>query len=164
MKPLEKTDIVSSFVNASQTEIERITLPGLHEMLWEEREYLGWRDPRAPLRGYLVHWADDRPVGVVLRASAVSMRPGIPAMCSLCHTAQPSDQVTLFSAPKAGQSGMDGNTVGTYICSDLACSLLIRIIPPQLPMQPDPAEIVAKRAAGLLDRVHSFTAGIMKTA
>lgn len=139
-------------------------LPGLHEVMWDEREYLGWRDPSAPLRGYLVHWIDGRPVGVMLRAAGVSMRPGISAMCSLCRTQQPSDQVTMFSAPRAGKAGRDGNTVGTYICADLACSLIIRITPPKLPMQPDPAEIVAKRAEGLLERVQNFTADIMKTA
>ena len=164
MKPLTESDIRRSIVNASKGEIQRMPLPGLHEVLWDEREYLGWRDHGAPLRGYLVHWVDDRPVGIVLRASGASMRLGISAMCSLCRTPQPSDQVALFSAARAGQSGRDGNTVGTYICADLACSLIIRIMPPASPMQPNPAEVVAKRAEGLLTRVQNFTADIMKTA
>ena len=29
-------------------------------------------------------------------------------------------------APKAGRSGQQGNSVGAYICSDLACSLYVR--------------------------------------
>ena len=164
MKPLSEADIRSSIVNASRGEIERMPLPGLHEVLWDDREYLGWRDHGAPLRGYLVHWVDERPVGIVLRASSVSMRAGISAMCSLCRTSQPSDRVTLFSAPRAGKAGRDGNTIGTYICADLACSLIIRITPPKLPMQPDPAEIVARRAEGLLTRVQNFTADVMNTA
>jgi len=32
----------------------------------------------------------------------------------------------LFVASRAGAAGKNGNTVGTYICSDLACSLYIR--------------------------------------
>ena len=164
MKPLNESDIRRSIVNASKGEIERMPLPGLHEVLWEEREYLGWRDHGAPLRGYLVHWVDDRPVGIVLQASGASMRPGISAMCSFCRTPQPSDQVSLFSAARAGQSGRDGNTVGIYICADLACSLIIRIMPPASPMQPDPAEVVVKRAEGLLTRVQNFTADLMKSA
>ncbi len=164
VKALTEEQIRSSIINATQGEIGRMPLPGLHEVLWDEREYLGWRDHQAPLRGYLVHWADDRPIGIVLRASSVSMRPGISAMCSLCRTSQPSDQVTLFSAARAGQAGRDGNTIGTYICADLACSLIIRITPPKLPMQPDPAEIVARRAEGLLTRVRNFTADVMKAA
>lgn len=164
MKPLNESEIRRSIVNASQGEVERIPLPGLHEVLWAEREYLGWRDHQAPLRGYLVHWADDRAVGIVLRASGARMRPGISAMCSLCRTPQPAGQVTLFSAARAGQAGRDGNTVGTYICADLACSLIIRITPPASPLQPDPAEVIARRAEGLLTRVQNFTADIMKTA
>src|SRR5690606_19686626 len=128
MKPLTPTEIRESFVNVSPEDSERIPLPGLHEVIWEEREYLGWRDPQSRLRGYLVYWMGDTPVGVALRASDASLRPGISAMCSLCRTMQPSGQVTLFSAQRAGQAGRDGNTVGTYICDDLSCSHLIRIL------------------------------------
>jgi len=164
MKPLTDADIRRSFVNASKGEIDRIPLPGLHEVIWESREYLGWRDPGAPLRGYLVHWVDATPVGIVLRASEPSLRPGISAMCVLCRTPQPSGQVTLFSAPRAGEAGRNGNSVGTYICDDLACSIMIRILPAAHPMQPDPADVLEKRIAGLTERVASFTAGVMKTA
>jgi hypothetical protein len=164
VKPLTPSLIRGSFVNATGGEVERIPLPGLHEMIWAEREYLGWRDPQAHQRGYLVHWRDDVPVGIMLRASEFNLQPGISAMCSLCRITQPSHQVTLFSAPRAGQAGRDGNTVGTYICDDLACSHLIRMLPPAHPMQPEPAEILATRVDGLLHRVESFTADIMRTA
>jgi hypothetical protein len=164
MKPLSPTDIRESFVNASQGESERVPLPGLHEVIWENREYLGWRDPQARQRGYLVYWQGERPVGIVLRASESSLRPGISAMCSLCRIAQPSDQVALFSAPRAGQAGRDGNTVGTYICADLACSHLIRILPPASDMQPSPEEILAGRSETLIARVEAFAGDVMKTA
>jgi hypothetical protein len=164
VKPLSAEDIRGAMVNAAETDIERMTLPGLHEVLWDQREYLGWRDPRAAQRGYLVHWVEDRAVGIVLRASEGRMSPRISAMCSLCRTPQPSDQVRLFAAPRAGQAGLDGNTIGTYICADLACSLLIRITPPASAIQPDPAVIVENRARGLLERVRSFTADVMRTA
>jgi hypothetical protein len=164
VKPLTGSLIRESFVNATGGEVERIALPGLHEMIWAEREYLGWRDPQAHQRGYLVHWRGDVPVGIILRASEFSLQPGISAMCSLCRITQPSNQVTLFSAPRAGQSGRDGNTVGTYICDDLACSHLIRILPPARHLQPGPEEILATRVDGLLGRVDSFTADIARTA
>lgn len=163
MKPLSPTEIRESFVNASQGEAERIPLPGLHEVIWGEREYLGWRDAQAHQRGYLVHWRGDVAVGVVLRASEFSLQPGISAMCSLCRITQPSDQVTLFSAPRAGQAGRDGNTVGTYICDDLACSHLIRILPPQSALHPS-EELLSSRSEGLSARVQAFTADVMKTA
>lgn len=164
MKPLDAEEIRTSIVNATRGEIERMPLPGLHEVMWDSREYLGWRDPKAPLRGFIVHWVDDRPIGIVLKASESRMRSGISAMCSLCRTPQPADQVALFTAPRAGQAGRDGNTIGTYICADLGCSLIIRITPPASMMQPDPAVIVAQRAQGLAERVRTFTAGVMKTA
>ncbi len=159
MKPLTESDIRSSFVNASPAEIEQIPIPGLHEMLWDEREYLGWRDHSAPLRGYIVSWIDDRPVGIQVRTAGNSRR-GIAGMCSLCHTPQPMTQVSLFSAPKAGPAGENGDTLGTYICDDLACSLIIRMAPPHL----NPPEALQRKADGLLKRVHNFTSDVMKTA
>lgn len=160
MKPLTEEDIRSSFVNAQPGDLERLPIPGLHEMLWEEREFLGWRDHQAHLRGYIVHWMDGRPTGLVVRTSSSALRPGIAAMCSLCHSPQPATQVRLFTAPRAGEAGLNGNTLGTYICEDLACSLLIRVAPPHL----NPPERIAERADGLLRRVQNFTADIMRTA
>lgn len=162
MKPLDAAAIRASFVNASQGETERLPLPGLHEMLWDDREYLGWRDAKARQRGYLVHWNGDIAIGIVLRASESRLKPGNSAMCSLCHTMQPASQVSLFTAPRAGQAGRDGNTIGTYICDDLACSHLIRILPPRQPMQIDPQELLVKRIATLTERVRAFTADVMK--
>jgi hypothetical protein len=160
VQPLTPAEIRASFVNASQGEAERVPMPGLHEVIWADREYLGWRDQQAHQRGYLVHWVDDRPVGLVLRASEFSLQPGIAAMCSFCRITRRSDEVTLFSAPKAGQAGRDGNTLGTYICDDLACSHLIRILPPSA----DSEAMLAARIDGLVSRVRGFTADIMKTA
>ncbi len=161
MKPMTASDIRGSIVNATGGEVARMPLPGLHEVVWSDREYLGWRDPSAPQRGYLVFWRGDEPVGMVLRAAETRMSPGRSAMCSLCRTPQPADQVTLFSAARAGQAGREGNSVGTYICSDLACSLIIRIAPPKSDMQPDPEEVIASRAAGLATRLEGFTSKVL---
>lgn len=159
MRPLTEIEIRESFVNANPEDIERMPMPGLHEVIWDEREYLGWRDPSNPLRGYIVHWLDDRPVGIFVRTVGAHRGRGS-AMCSLCHTTQPLTQVSLFSAPKAGAAGLKGDTLGTYICEDLACSHIIRMAPPHLQA---PAEI-ARRANGLQARVRNFTAELMKTA
>jgi hypothetical protein len=163
MLPLTAVEIRGSFVNASQGEAERLPMPGLHEVMWQQREYLGWRDQQAHHRAYLVHWLDDRPVGLLLTASEFGMRPGISAMCSLCRTTRRSDEVTLFAAPRAGQAGREGNTVGMYVCDDLACSHLIRILPPPSDLQ-DPGILLSQRIEGLERRLRSFTADIMKTA
>ena len=161
MQPVTEAQIRESFVNASKSEAERVPMPGLHEMVWDEREYLGWHDARAPQRAYLTVWKGDRPVSLVLRAAERRIRSGISAMCSLCHMPQPGAQVTLFSASRSGDAGRNGDTVGTYICADLGCSAIIRIAPPAAPMQLSPEEIVQRRIEGLQTRLDRFTDGVL---
>lgn len=161
MKPLTESEIRDSFVNAGALDPARVPLPGLHETVWDEREYLGWRDPSLPQRGYLVFWREGRAVGLVLRASEARTRGGI-AMCSLCSTTQPAEQVTMFAASRAGASGRAGNTVGTYICADLACSLLIRIGPPASAY--GASHDVDARAAALEARLDAFTTRVLDSA
>ena len=163
MKALTEAEIRGSLVNAAPDEADRMPMPGLHEVVWADREYLGWRDPGSPQRGYLVAWRDGAPVGIVLRASGTRLQVGS-AICSLCNTPQPANQVTMFSAARAGEAGRRGDSVGTYICADLACSLLIRIAPPQFEMQPSPDEVVASRAAGLAARLEAFTERVLQAA
>jgi hypothetical protein len=163
MKALTESDIRGSFVNAAPDEALRMPLPGLHEMYWDDREYLGWRDPGSPQRGYVVSWQDGRAIGIVLRAAEARLQVGS-AICSLCNTPQPAGQVTMFSAVRAGDAGRRGDSVGTYICADLACSLLIRIAPPQYEMQPSPDEIVAARAAVLQVRLDAFVGRVLQDA
>jgi hypothetical protein len=164
MKPLTADEILGSIVNAAPAEIARMQLPGLHEVVWHDREFLGWRDPQGSLRGYLVHWLDDRPVGIMLRAASSALAPGIGAMCSLCHTPQPATQVLLFSAPRGGRAGREGNSLGTYICADLACSIMIRIFPGMSELRLMRDELIAERSAGLTRRVEAFTSKILETA
>ncbi|MCU1468931.1 MAG: hypothetical protein JWQ39_80 [Glaciihabitans sp.] len=161
MESLTEDQIRASFVNASSDVINRMPLPGLHETVWGEREYLGWLDPTFPQRGYIVYWRDGTPFGMVLRSASSTMSRGISAMCSLCRTHQPGSQVSLFTVPKAGQAGRDGNTIGTYICSDLACSMIIRIVPPPSAFLPDPSEVVSDRTSGLLARLDNFTKDLL---
>ncbi len=163
MKPLTEADIRSSLVNAQPSEVEQMPLPGLHETVWADREYLGWRDPGSPHRGYLVYWRDGEAVGVVLRASGARLQAGS-AICSLCNTSQPAGQVTMFSAARAGEAGRRGDSIGTYICADLACSLLIRIAPPQYEMQPSTDEVIARRVALLQGRLDAFTERVLENA
>lgn len=154
MRALTAMDIRSSFVNLTPADAARIPLPGLHEVVWEDREFLGWRDPSLVSRGYLVHDAPDGPVGIMLRFPDLGLRGGVPAMCSMCHSTQPSSQVALAAAPRAS---LDGASVGTYICEDLGCPHLIRMLPPTSPWAPAPGDLLEARSAGLLARVRGFT-------
>ncbi|MTE19874.1 FBP domain-containing protein [Streptomyces sp. TRM43335] len=129
MRPLNEKDIRASFVNCTKGEAGRLAVPrDLAERPWADLDFLGWRDPAAPDRGYLVTEREGRPVGVTLRSSP--RRPGRPphggGMCSLCLTTHRGDGVCLMAARKARRAGRDGDSVGLYMCADLACSLYVR--------------------------------------
>ena len=63
---LTQEQIRESFVNCSRSEAAELPLPpGMHEVDWSRREYLGWRDPRIPQRGYVVVPTENGPVGIV---------------------------------------------------------------------------------------------------
>lgn len=126
MKPLTEPDIRASFVNCTQGEAKRLAIPkDLDTTAWSDLDFFGWRDPAAPQRAYLVAESAGRLVGVVLRV-APQGGPARRGMCSLCLTMHPGGGVSLMTARKAGRQGQQGNSVGTYICSDLACSLYLR--------------------------------------
>ncbi len=169
MRVLTAEEIRASFVNVTPEEAARIPLPGLHEVVWAEREFLGWRDPSLASRGYLVHDASTSlgasgAIGIVLRCAEGRQGRGMPAMCSLCHATQPAAQVSLWSAARAGQAGRDGASVGTYICDDLGCSHIIRMLPPSSPWAPAPGDLLEARSAGLLERVRGFTATVLRAS
>ncbi|GAA1153334.1 FBP domain-containing protein [Kitasatospora gansuensis] len=123
---MTEQEIRASFVNCTKGEAKRLNVPrGLPELPWEELDFLGWRDPQAPERAYLVAELDGRLAGVALRLSTGGVGQARRSMCSLCVTTH-SGGVSLMVAPRAGKAGQQGNSVGAYMCSDLACSLYVR--------------------------------------
>jgi FBP C-terminal treble-clef zinc-finger len=126
VKPLTENEIRAAFVNCSKGEARRLSLPrDLAEQPWDDLDFLGWRDWQAPERAYLAVELDDRLAALVLRCpgpGALQMRTN---MCSICQTSH-TGGVTLMVAPRTGKAGQQGNTVGDYFCSDLACSLYLR--------------------------------------
>jgi hypothetical protein len=160
---LTEQQVRRSFVNCSQGEAKALTLPADFAGLdWARLELLGWRDPKAPLRGYLVVESGDRPVGVAVRAADSRMSGRTTAMCLLCQTAQSGDAVSLFTARRTGAAGRNGNTVGTYMCADLGCAQRVRTeIPPWL-QDRDLAEVVAGRTAELRGRVQGFVDAVRR--
>jgi hypothetical protein len=157
VRSLTEAEIRRSFVNCSRGEAKTLTLPrGFDEIAWGELEMLGWRDPKAPLRGYVVAATEEETIGIAVRAAESRMSSRTAAMCMLCQTGQSGDAVSLFTARRTGEAGRNGNTVGTYMCADLACSQRVRTeIPPWL-LERNPAEVVAERAAELRERVAGF--------
>ncbi|MGW1952755.1 FBP domain-containing protein [Streptomyces sp. NPDC001920] len=127
MRPLTEQDIRNSFINCSKGEAKRLSLPrDLAERPWDDLDFLGWRDPGAPDRSYLVTERDGRPVGITLRFTTAQRSLLRHSMCSLCLTSHPRGGVSLMTARKAGPAGREGNSVGLYMCTDLACSLYLR--------------------------------------
>ncbi|GAA3037842.1 FBP domain-containing protein [Streptomyces glomeratus] len=127
MRPLTEQDIRNAFINCSKGEAKRLAVPrDLGERPWDDLDFLGWRDPGAPDRSYLVTERAGRLVGVALRFPSSQRGFLHRSMCSLCLTTHPGNGVSLMTARKAGAAGREGNSVGVYMCTDLACPLYIR--------------------------------------
>jgi len=126
MEPLTEPQIRAAFVNCTKGEAKRLHIPhDLADRPWEDLDCLGWRDPQAPDRAHLVVELDGRPLAVRLRDSPAGSWQTRRSMCSMCLTTH-SGGVSLMVAPRAGKAGQQGNSVGAYMCSDLACSLYVR--------------------------------------
>ncbi|WP_282700671.1 FBP domain-containing protein [Streptomyces sp. CC219B] len=127
MRPLDEQDIRKSFINCSKGEAKRLSVPrDLGERPWDDLDFLGWRDPGAPDRSYLVTEREGQPVGIALRFPPAQRSLMRTSMCSLCLTSHPRGGVSLMTARKTGAAGREGNSVGLYMCTDLACSLYLR--------------------------------------
>jgi hypothetical protein len=128
MRPVTEADIRGSFVNCSKGAAQRAGLPrDLDEQPWSELDFLGWRDPGAPERAYLVTERGPDLVGLALHVTAGTRR-GFTAsgLCSLCLTPRAASDIALMAARRIGPAGRDGNSIGQYMCVDLKCSLYVR--------------------------------------
>jgi len=158
MQPLTEKLIRSSFINASRQEAKKLTLPeNFNDLDWESLEFLGWRDPKMPQRGYMVYTdAEGRTRGLLLRATDAGRKPGSAAMCEMCRDVTLPCTVGMFTTRRSGQAGRDGDTLGTLVCSHFECSTNVRIPPPKDPINPDPMVVVEQRILMLDERVNSF--------
>ncbi|MFC7758891.1 FBP domain-containing protein [Catellatospora bangladeshensis] len=119
---MTEAQIRRAMSNCSRGDASAMTLPkDFAERDWPSLTFLGWRDPKLDQRGYVLRWRDGKPVGLLLRAAGSSMSRGRAAMCLLCQAVRTADEVTLFTARRAGDAGRRGDTVGTYMCAALNC-------------------------------------------
>ncbi|MFI6497014.1 FBP domain-containing protein [Nonomuraea typhae] len=124
MDPITEREIRASFVNCTKGAAKRLAVPrDLAERPWADLDFLGWQDLASPARAYLVAEHGDRLVGVALRRAAPNAGHTRRSLCSICLTSHSGDGVSLLTARRVGG---DGNSVGAYICTDLACSLYLR--------------------------------------
>lgn len=157
MEKISDKQIRSCFVNASRSEAAKLTLPaGFASLDWDRLDFLGWRDEKMPQRGYLVSHTGDRLVGLMLRAPDGGSGKNRKVLCDLCRDVFSEEDVYLWVAKRAGQSGRDGNTVGTLICAQFVCSANVRKEPPVSEIEPDPAAVVERQIRGLRERTERF--------
>lgn len=129
MHALTEKDLRASFVNASQRERNALTLPAdLDEIDWGSTDFVGWRDTKFVLQGYIVVPVDDQPVGILLRES--DQRTRTRPQCSWCEDVTLPNDVVFFSAKRAGRAGRNGDTVGTLVCANFECPTNVRRLPP----------------------------------
>jgi hypothetical protein len=70
VRALTEAEIGRSMVNCSRSETASIALPrDFAELDRAVLDVLGWRDPKAELRGYLAHERDAERRGIALRAA-----------------------------------------------------------------------------------------------
>ena len=125
MIPVTEADIRASFVNCSKGDAKRLSVPkDLTDRPWQDLDFLGWSDPTLRGRCYIVVPVGEGLAGVAFRYETGG--PGKAQMCAICKTTHTGGGVSLMTAPKAGESGRRGNTIGIYMCTDLACSLYAR--------------------------------------
>lgn len=161
MHPLTEDEIRGAFVNATEDELRVMAFP--HSLIlteWEYLDFFAWRDPHTRGRGYLITERDGKPTGVVLRAGDANVRAHS-ALCNICHAMQPGEQVTLFSARRAGAAGAAGDSIGTYICADLSCHENVRLAAPLAPSEIRGEGMVDVRIDGARQRFESFVDKVM---
>jgi hypothetical protein len=130
VKPLTEPEIRAAFVNCTKGEAKRMNVPrDLAGLPWDDLDFLGWRDPQSPERAYLVAALDGGLTGIALRCPGPNPLQKRSNICSFCLTSH-TGGVTLMVAPRTGKAGQRGNSVGTYLCTDLACSLYLRGLKP----------------------------------
>ena len=160
MQPLTEKQIRTSFVNLSKGAAARVNLPAdLEERPWGDLDYLGWQDPKAPGRNYLVTDRDGRVRGIALRSSDPGAGRRRKTMCDLCTTV---GSVGLMVAPRAGKAGQRGDSVGTYVCTGLDCSLFVRNLRSNGTVVMEERLTAEQKSARLLANLDAFVAKVLR--
>lgn len=155
MHALSATALRASFVNVSTRERSAIVLPSDIETTdWDRRDYVGWRDAKAPLLGFVVAEIDGEAVGLQLRQAEQPTRSR--PQCSWCSDITLPNDVVFFSARRTGKAGRAGNTVGILVCARFECSRNVRRLDPPAYLGHDAAAARDRRIEGLRSHVDAF--------
>ncbi|GEO94378.1 FBP domain-containing protein [Kocuria turfanensis] len=160
MHPLTEAEIRSSLINCSRKDAARLPVPpDLGALDWDRLDYLGWRDPQSPRRGFAVVPTEQGPKGIVVQTSGAA-GAGKQAMCAWCQDVRLPHPVVMYVARRAGAAGREGSTVGTLVCAGFQCSANVRKRPPSPYKGFDMDAYVADRIAGLRERSRGFVAAV----
>jgi hypothetical protein len=164
---LEQTDVRRAFVNSSRSRAAAATFP----KPWpparsDERDFVAWADPKAPLRAYLVAGpplADGITDGLTTIELRLGETGGGPraSLCDWCQTQDADGGARLVVAPRAGSRGKAGDSVGVYVCADFDCSLRVR--QPLKAHQRSVSGAADTRVDDLRERVGSFVARVLES-
>ncbi|TFD78263.1 FBP domain-containing protein [Cryobacterium fucosi] len=155
MLPLLEKNIRASLINASLSERKALTLPpNVSTLVWDNLDYLGWRDPKIRGIGYVIVELEDGPVGILVRQAkgAIRTRP----QCSWCDDVRLPNDVVFFSTKRAGQAGRNGNTIATLACANFECSANVRKLPPVAYLGFDVQAARLQRIDALREHVRNF--------
>ena len=162
MKALTVDDARAALANVTDGERRRLSVPTPFLLLdWDHTDFVAWRDPNIADRGYIIVEHDGAATGIMVRAAAPGSR-GHAGICNLCHSLQPGDQVTSFTAKRGGAAGERGDSIGTMICADLTCHENVRLAAPLAPgeLRGD----VDQRIDGTRSRVENFVLRVLEEA
>ncbi|MBW4094883.1 MAG: FBP domain-containing protein [Acidobacteria bacterium] len=162
MQKITEKQLRSAFVNASKSETAKLTLPENWDSVgWDQLDYFGWRDAKMPQRGYLLREYRGTLRGVLLRAPDGGSGKNRKVLCDLCRDVHSEADVFMWVAKRGGQSGRDGNTVGTLICAEFLCNANVRKEPKPSEIEPDPAAVVERQILGLQERTDRFLGRVL---
>jgi hypothetical protein len=159
MLPLTDDAIRASFLNASRSERKNLTLPAdLESRDWDALDFLGWRDPKLPLLGYVALELDGAVVSILLKQTEA--RPRTRTQCAWCADVLLPNDVVMFGARRAGDAGRKGDSVGTLVCAQFECNHNVRRRPAEAYLGFDVDAARQRRIDALRDHVAAFARGI----
>ncbi|HJA05049.1 MAG: FBP domain-containing protein [Candidatus Microbacterium stercoravium] len=162
MRTLDAAQIRAAFTNVSLRERKAVALPDLDAVPWDAIDYLGWRDPKMPLVGYVVTLVDDEPVGFRMRQA--EQTPRHRAQCVWCADVTLPNDVVMFSTKRAGAAGRRGDTVGTYVCAQFECNRNARATPRTAYLGFDVEAARQARIIAFRENVQRFAREVIATA
>lgn len=155
MLALTEQQIRNSFLNASQRERNNLNLPeNFESLMWEELDFLGWRDRKFPGIGYVIAWVEGAPRGILFRHVEGRIRSR--AQCAWCEDVTLPNDVVYFTAKRPGAAGRNGNTIATLMCANFECSTNVRRPAPPAYLGFDVEAARAERMAGLQGHIRKF--------